>query len=32
MADKCSNYGKGTIGCLKTLYRDDMAAIYRLAK
>ena len=32
MADKCSNYGKGTVGCLKTLYRDDMAAIYRLAK
>ena len=32
MADKCSNYGKGTVGVLKTLYRDDMAAIYRLAK
>ncbi len=32
MADKCSNDGKGTVGCLKTLYRDDMAAIYRLAK
>ena len=32
MADKCSNYGKGTVGCLKTLHRDDMAAIYRLAK
>ena len=32
MADKCSNYGKGTVGFLKTLYRDDMAAIYRLAK
>lgn len=32
MADKCSNYGKGTVGFLKTLHRDDMAAIYRLAK
>ncbi|MCQ2975287.1 MAG: iron-containing alcohol dehydrogenase [Bacteroidales bacterium] len=32
MADKCSNYGQQTIGCLKVLSREDMAAIYRLAK
>ncbi len=32
MADKCSNYGKSTVGCLKVLSREDMVAIYRMAK
>ncbi|MBQ0044953.1 MAG: iron-containing alcohol dehydrogenase [Bacteroidales bacterium] len=32
MADKCSNYGKITVGALKVLSRDDMAAIYRMAR
>ncbi len=32
MADKCSNYGTTTIGALKVLSRDDMAAIYKMAK
>ncbi|MCQ2144620.1 MAG: iron-containing alcohol dehydrogenase [Bacteroidales bacterium] len=32
MADKCSNYGKTTVGALKVLSRDDMAAIYRMAR
>lgn len=32
MADKCSNYGKQTVGCLKVLTRDDMVNIYKMAK
>ena len=32
MADKCSNYGKSTQGCLKVLHRDDMVKIYQMAK
>ena len=32
MADKCSNYGKGTVGCLKTLAREDMVKIYKMAR
>lgn len=31
MADKCSNWGKITVGQLKKLEREDMAAIYRMA-
>ena len=32
MADKCSNYGQQTVGCLKVLTRDDMVNIYKMAK
>lgn len=32
MADKCSNYGTTTAGCLKVLTREDMVNIYKLAK
>lgn len=32
MADKCSNGGTSTIGGLKVLNKEDMAAIYRMAK
>ena len=32
MADKCSNYGANTVGCLKELKREDMVAIYKMAK
>lgn len=32
MADKCSNYGQGTVGCLKVLTREDMVNIYKMAK
>lgn len=32
MADKCSNYGKNTVGCLKPLTREDMVNIYKMAK
>ncbi len=32
MADKCSNGGTSTIGGLKVLDKEDMAAIYRMAK
>ncbi len=32
MADKCSNYGVNTVGCLKELKREDMVAIYKMAK
>ena len=32
MADKCSNGGTSTIGGLKILNKEDMAAIYRMAK
>ena len=32
MADKCSNYGTSTVGCLKVLSREDMENIYRMAK
>lgn len=32
MADKCSNYGDGTIGCLKVLSREDMVEIYKMAR
>ena len=32
MADKCSNYGTTTQGCLKVLTRQDMVNIYRMAK
>lgn len=32
MADKCSNYGAGTVGCLKVLKREDMVNIYKMAK
>ena len=30
--DKCSNYGANTVGCLKELKREDMVAIYKMAK
>ena len=32
MADKCSNYGKNTAGCLKVLTREDMINIYKMAR
>lgn len=32
MADKCSRYGKRTVGSLKVLYQRDMESIYRIAK
>jgi len=32
MADKCSNYGKQTIGSLKVLQREDMINIYKMAR
>ena len=32
MALKCSNGGEGTVGGLKTLHREDMVNIYRMAK
>ena len=32
MADKCSNYGQNTVGCLKVLSRQDMVNIYKMAK
>lgn len=32
MADKCSNYGKNTMGGLMELTREDMVNIYRMAK
>lgn len=32
MADKCSNYGKNTAGCLKVLSREDMVNIYKMAR
>ncbi|MBQ0022698.1 MAG: iron-containing alcohol dehydrogenase [Prevotellaceae bacterium] len=32
MADKCSNYGASTVGCLKVLSREDMVKIYQMAK
>lgn len=32
MADKCSNYGAGTAGCLKVLTREDMVNIYKMAR
>lgn len=32
MADKCSNYGKGTVGGLKVLEKEDMIRIYEMAR
>lgn len=32
MADKCSTYGTQTVGSLKVLKREDMIAIYKMAK
>lgn len=32
MADKCSNYGQNTVGCLKKLSREDMINIYKMAR
>lgn len=32
MADKCSDYGQKTVGCLKVLTREDMVKIYKMAK
>lgn len=32
MADKCSNYGANTAGCLKVLTREDMVNIYKMAR
>ncbi len=32
MADKCSNGNTSTVGALKVLKRDDMIAIYKMAK
>lgn len=32
MADKCSNYGAGTVGALKVLTREDMVNIYKMAR
>ena len=32
MADKCSNYGTTTAGCLKVLHREDMVNIYKMAR
>lgn len=32
MADKCSNYGKNTMGGLMELTREDMVNIYRMAR
>lgn len=32
MADKCSTYGTQTVGSLKVLQREDMIAIYKMAR
>lgn len=31
LADKCSHFGKRTIGCVKKLDRNDMRAVYKMA-